>query len=428
MSVRPRGTLPRRRGGPAGPLHVLVDLRNTPRRLGGRQRRDGRQPQHRHTPASAGRTSTPRALLAPGSENPRVGGEDDGTRGDDGAFTGEPPRRQVGRLAPGHLPGGGSEHPGVGGEDSTSLGRPRSPEHPRVGGADAPACPCCCASCATEHPHVGGEDGQTSPSGPIATGTPPRRRGGSLPLGVLGGRERNTLASAGRTTRPTSETSPQAEHPRAGGEDRATTICSGRMTGTPPRRRRGAPPRGGPSPEAREKPRIGGEDPGSRANLDHLVGTPPRRRGGRRRGGQRRGPHRNTPASAGKTGRRGTESARTPEHPRVGGKDVQTYTVDDDPDGTYPRRLGGRGDAGPFAAAGRNTLASAGRATRNRAHPTTSAEHPRVGGEDWTDADTENFSDGTPPRRRGGRGLMFFERPVYRNTPASAGRTSTSFL
>ena len=152
---------------------------------------------------------------------------------------------------------------------------------------------------------------------------------------------RNTPASAGRTARGPSRAAPTAEHPRVGGEDHCSSSRSQVRFGTPPRRRGGhdlrglveladrntpasagrTSPPGRSSKTGSEHPRVGGEDAGIAADLEAACGTPPRRRGGR----TRRGPLvlrlRNTPASAGRTATPTPTATATTEHPRVGGED-----------------------------------------------------------------------------------------------------------
>src|SRR5690606_32213028 len=99
---------------------------------------------------------------------------------------------------------------------------------------------CAAVRCgAAEHPRVGGEDGMSDYPEIAARGTPPRRRGGRLEPCRLRVVQRNTPASAGRTTAPPPRTSPTAEHPRVGGEDCDWAEVSAVDRGTPPRRRGG---------------------------------------------------------------------------------------------------------------------------------------------------------------------------------------------
>src|SRR5690606_32164993 len=180
-----------------------------------------------------------------------------------------------------------------------------------------------------------------------------------------------------------------------------------------------------PSTRASEHPRVGGEDSVVRSSSVRGCGTPPRRRGGRHERLPRdRGP-RNTPASAGRTTTGRPARPRSSEHPRVGGEDVSNLVGSASSSGTPPRRRGGRDDLSGEPRRLRNTPASAGRTTAPPPRTSPTAEHPRVGGEDVGDLPFEAADDGTPPRRRGGRGQGRVAADGPRNTPASAGRTAT---
>ncbi len=131
-------------------------------------------------------------------------------------------------------------------------------------------------------------------------GTPPRRRGGRVDDGPAVDLRRNTPASAGRTTTPPPAPTRKPEHSRVGGEDENRVRRFGAISGTPPRRR-GGHQRGGRGPASdrntpasagrttphrsgarrgAEHPRVGGEDGAVAVTCCLIVGTPPRRRGG----------------------------------------------------------------------------------------------------------------------------------------------------
>ncbi len=294
-------------------------------------------------------------------------------------------------------------------------------------------------------------------------GTSLRWRGGRVGVRTVADCRRNTPASAGRTLHGVSRRGGAAEHPRVGGEDRPVSrpICAN--TGTPPRRGRdlatelsaidlrGTLPRrrGGHrvwarDPETRrntpasagrttnegqdpacsaEHPRVGGEDIGMGGSGSVRGGTPPRRRGGRRWGSERPRHRRNTPASAGRTRARGRNDRGVAEHPRVGGEDALFTFASGASDGTPPRRRGGRSPRGQQPSRGRNTPASAGRTKSSTTSTCSSTEYPRVGGEDGGATAADTAAGGTPLRRRGGPVLVTVDVRAARNTPASAGRT-----
>ncbi len=150
-----------------------------------------------------------------------------------------------------------------------------------------------------------------------------------------------TAASAGRTRSRTPCSTRRSEHPRVGGEDSVAMYSSHRWSGTPPHRR------GGPPSDARQLPVV-----------------------------------RNTPASAGRTSPTRSTSTRSSEHPRVGGEDGHATPEFRRSCGTPPRRRGGLPLRLGRYPRDRNTPASAGRTTMTGTEPRTTAEHPRVGGED----------------------------------------------
>ncbi len=193
-----------------------------------------------------------------------------------------------------------------------------------------------------------------------------------------------------------------------------------------------------------EHPRVGGEDSAWMATCWWLSGTPPRRRGGPRPQAGARRYRRNTPASAGRTLPRAGRPTCRAEHPRVGGEDTKGFDPAKKPNGTPPRRRGGptpvylarspvrtpprRRGGRPVrplpVRARRNTPASAGRTSSRQGILRPATEHPRVGGEDPSARRITRSMDGTPPRGRGGL-TGGKGRPVgVRNTPASAGRTA----
>ncbi len=320
--------------------------------------------------------------------------------------------------------------------------------------------------------------------GGVVAGTPPRRRGGLRRRGRRGPARRNTPVSAGRTWPVRCRGGSAAEHPRVGGEDRSEEEQDLVASGTPPRRRGGrqfpqgerptgrntpasagrtsAPPPSSTSPP--EHPRVGGEDVVWDDGIGLPFGTPPRRRGGPRRPWRGRCTRRNTPASAGRTARSARSARTSAEHPRVGGEDINGDTAVDanggtpprrrggpyapcfttcslrntpasagedgeesgargDGDGTPPRRRGGHGASVRRRSGPRNTPASAGRTAGCAAWCGRRSEHPRVGGEDAIGGTLVGVIGGTPPRRRGGQAWHSPCRPLRRNTPASAGRT-----
>ncbi len=297
----------------------------------------------------------------------------------------------------------------------------------------------------TEHPRIGGEDLLTALAGIIYLGTPPHRRGGQSGSPYCPSRSRNTPASAGRTCSPRWPGSSTSEHPRIGGEDRRAAAFLSSMRGTPPHRRggrrgvraldhlhRNTPASAGrtcsprwPGSSTSEPPRIGGEDDAASGPWITSNGTPPHRQGGRSRHLQRHRNHRNTPASAGRTGVSLVVSMQRAEHPRIGGEDAGSSGASSAPGGTPPHRRGGLAEDRLVVVADRNTPASAGRTPPARMSTERGSEHPRIGGEDLGRAASPWTKGGTSPHRRGGRLEDMLHGDLLRNTPASAGRTSS---
>ncbi len=256
-------------------------------------------------------------------------------------------------------------------------------------------------------------------------GTPPRWRGGpGLVRGVLPG-ARNTPASARGTIRRTPRPGPAPEHPRVGGEE-----------GT----------EGARCAPTAEHPRVGGEDLIEIMTGSPVYGTPPRRRGGpravddgvgvrrntpRRRGGYRvdslaHAGQRSTPASAGRTWRTAWRRRCTAEHPRVGGENYWVRPPDSAVSGAPPRRRGEPRTIQDDRAEGRNTPTSAERTPWPSCAAPRRTEHPRVGGEDTVFSDTTTAPGRTPPCRRGGLVEVAPGYERFRNTPASAGKTTAT--
>ncbi len=373
-----------------------------PRRRGGRLQISLVLPQLRNTPASAGRTATSAPRTPARAEHPRVGGEDHSVASVLMYSIGTPPRRR-------------------GGRQSWSRNDDGDRNTPASAGRTAPPCPSSGRS--PEHPRVGGEDPDSLSAADRTCGTPPRRRGGHQPLRRGRLVDRNTPASAGRTTLRLRSAARHAEHPRVGGEDAGLVPVPAEQQGTPPRRRggllrvprgwcsdRNTPASAGRTTRAAlgcrrsaEHPRVGGEDTTVVGPHFGDPGTPPRRRGGRRCRCRRSPASRNTPASAGRTGRSRGASAGGTEHPRVGGEDIGERIGMRSDNGTPPRRRGGPQPGRQRLRRDRNTPASAGRTATEQVAAFAGAEHPRVGGEDSSRRCWRWSARGTPPRRRGGR-------------------------
>ncbi len=421
-SRMPFGTPPPRRGGPgraAGRSHLQ---RNTPASAEDPYRQStlttvcGAPPRRR-----GGRTETAARLRSAGT--PRFGGEDEVAHLFFALQTGAPSRRW-----------GGQPHRVL--LSDLHRNTPASAGRTRWGSARRRR--------GTERPCVGGEDPYIVSRPIVSIGTPPRRGGSAGPRRAYGER-RSTPASAGKTNNSKASPRARTEHPRVGGEDYSKSGATGFRIGTPPRRRGrhhqpqhrhhgggNTPASAGrttgrrpPTPATAEHPRVGGEDA---ERLDHPItclGTPPRRRGGQP--GQL--PHvprdRNTPALAGRPPLSVPRRRRTAEHPRVGGEDASHSAFSVRWTGAPPRRRGRLERQGPKSGVRRSTPASAGRTAPQSSGPGGPPEHPRVGEEDHASISTDAGCAGTPPHWRGRLHVVRGVGTEQRNTPASAGKTTS---
>ncbi len=175
------------RAGEEDAMRAMGPVRRTgiPPASAGRQAQRLRPHVHvRNIPASAGRTSRGPDGCGLPTEHPRVGGEDRPVSRPICANTGTPPRRRE-----------GPRHRTV--RDRPARNTPASARRtPGLGTGSGNT---------AEHPRVGGEDGLRDRALWLLAGTLPRRRGGRLQRRRHDHRPRNTLASAGRTSRRTSE-------------------------------------------------------------------------------------------------------------------------------------------------------------------------------------------------------------------------------
>ena len=427
--------------------------------------------------------------MRPGSEHPRVGGEDPYAVRQHEELDGTPPRRRGGLLAQLEEVDRERNIPASAGRTGpTSSDGSKSPEHPRVGGEDRQGNET--PRSRSEHPRVGGEERGLSLCRSVDGGTSPRRWGGRPACSGQGLPDRNTPASARRTRASTAEPGSSSEHPRVGGEGCLLPLEWLLGDGSPPlrwrrpsQRARPATPRRGTLALARkaarprvrctwwmEHLRVGGEDEREQAKQFAAYGAPPRRWGGPDFDSACGGGKRNTPATAGRTRGRPSSCRRTAEHPRVGGEDAPRSAAGSSGSGAPPRRRGGRPGRLDREGRGRNTPASAGRtvlvgaqasgstgtpprrrgglrrltyhdrsvrtarstpASAGRATPLNAPkgrppEHPRVGGEEGHVVRAPSWDCGTPPRRRGGQLGFPGNLPGDRSTPALAGRTCTT--
>ena len=267
-----------------------------------------------------------------------------------------------------------------------------------------------------------------------------RHRERVQPVGGCG----TTPAYAGKTVPTMSPTCSARDHPRVCGEDRVEVLRPSPRTGPPPRMRGRlfrrpihttawgtTPAYAGKTSSScctsacgTDHPRVCGEDPCVPVFLRRGVGPPPRMRG-------RLGPLRclllvvgNTPAYAGKTTLFEPFGTVVWDHPRVCGEDslvaISTWMA-----GGPPPRMRGR----PISNVRHETQhwttpAYAGKTLSAVWVTSTSADHPRVCGEDVVLPVPLQFPAGPPPRMRGRRPHGSPKQRGRRTTPAYAGKTS----
>ena len=157
----------------------------------------------------------------------------------------------------------------------------------------------------------------------------------------------------------------------------------------------------GPARRGQAHPRVGGEN-GQLDDTKHtLTGSSPRGRGKRRPIRRVLGLEGLIPAWAGKTNERRVLPRASPAHPRVGGENDPSTTLDPTSPGSSPR---GRGKHQPRRARHpRDGLipAWAGKTVRPRRRQFRRPAHPRVGGENAVSGPTGQRCYGSSPRGRG---------------------------
>ncbi len=275
------------------------------------------------------------------------------------------------------------------------------------------------------HPRAGGADPINLTSETLDGGSPPRRRGGLIGGVVWVSMLGLTPAQAGRTGRSRSAKSRAWAHPRAGGADLVSASMVASADGSPPRRRGGRPRSSSCVSPPAAHPRAGGADLYLRRLSILTEGSPPRRRGGPGPLAQILGAPRLTPAQAGRTNDSVNVSPLLRAHPRAGGADFSMDPGEVAGKGSPPRRRGGPGLVGQAGDGRGLTPAQAGRTLRARGGRRGMVAHPRAGGADGVRLPDVAPRPGSPPRRRGGRRNR--PAPVRADglTPAQAGRTSS---
>ena len=274
-------------------------------------------------------------------------------------------------------------------------------------------------------------------------GSSPRGRGTHIPHPQIDHRERFIPARAGNTRRDGRRQLADTVHPRAGGEHASRSAAIAIITGSSPRGR-GTRPR--PRRPRRDRrfiparagntcsgagsrrtyavhPRAGGEHTHFRVGGDLWSGSSPRGRGTRRGGHGAPERSRFIPARAGNTPRRTRASPTPAVHPRAGGEHWPLSGAVCRWGGSSPRGRGTPDAALEMALGTRFIPARAGNTRRARSRWSTSAVHPRAGGEHTAFANSYYRARGSSPRGRGTRVQAPSRAQHRRFIPARAGNT-----
>ena len=251
------------------------------------------------------------------------------------------------------------------------------------------------------HPRAGGENGDRESEQCQTWGSSPRGRGKlweteaeSVAYGLI-------PARAGKTPRPRSGRPRTAAHPRAGGENLLAGQLSVSLSGSSPRGRGKPqdcadhqddagliPARAGKTPRhslvrvsSAAHPRAGGENRPHARRRHGTRGSSPRGRGKRPVRWARALSARLIPARAGKTRRRFSSWSPAPAHPRAGGENLETASLEASCAGSSPRGRGKRRGRQPVPDLRGLIPARAGKTGRRGRLAHRRPAHPRAGGE-----------------------------------------------
>ena len=138
------------------------------------------------------------------------------------------------------------------------------------------------------------------------------------------------------------------------------------------------------------------------------------------------GDNRITPAYAGKTEFAGQEKTVAADHPRVCGENRVGFASLSLPTGSPPRMRGKLTERNEMDTSRRITPAYAGKTMSHHVSTPLNTDHPRVCGENHYAAQCVLQCTGSPPRMRGKRRYNRIHAGKYRITPAYAGKTISS--
>ena len=173
----------------------------------------------------------------------------------------------------------------------------------------------------------------------------------------------------------------------------------------------------------RDHPRVCGEKHFVKIALACKMGSPPRMRGKGEQGERLKTATGITPAYAGKsTGDTGQRTGRW-DHPRVCGEKGQTDLLDEQIEGSPPRMRGKVLSMKTSTPTGGITPAYAGKRMLCLHWRRRYKDHPRVCGEKPHPQSAGANAPGSPPRMRGKVLYTKSRKPLYRITPAYAGKS-----
>ncbi len=295
----------------------------------------------------------------------------------------------------------------------------------------------------SDKPRVRGEHKKQMNKAAWATGSAPRARGTPPARADSSSIERISPACAGNTFALPEPLCQVADQPRVRGEHHPLQGHALRVVGSAPRARgtlpwSAAPPvlrrispacAGNTGEEHHEhspltnQPRVRGEHGGHRVARPDYYGSAPRARGTPFDGAVVFCTNRISPACAGNTLSRPTESNRQSDQPRVRGEHTFELLQDQAVAGSAPRARGTRAGRVPGRAGSGISPACAGNTMNQGTWARRPTDQPRVRGEHTRDLTGTRLAGGSAPRARGTRLPVPQVPRAARISPACAGNT-----
>ena len=257
----------------------------------------------------------------------------------------------------------------------------------------------------------------------FARGSPPRVRGKRVRVALSRSSSRITPACAGKTLNRASISPRRADHPRVCGENigrvrigylkgRITPACAGKTCSF-----------NSPLFSQTDHPRVCGENCVFPGSFTYWNGSPPRVRGKRLQLHTSPRGTRITPACAGKTPSLRHFHRLAADHPRVCGENTGVPQIASSSNGSPPRVRGKPEALQTTPGELRITPACAGKTPRSATATSSTADHPRVCGENQRGLTKRFHTRGSPPRVRGKQKKLHTKIFRWGITPACAGKT-----